>query len=87
METMELTSKGMGVAFGDGRHTDFWNHRWLDGKKLIEHIIRPVPEELYPRRVRDFWTPGSGWDWARLAQVLPTETLQRIASFDLALMK
>jgi len=44
METIEPTSKGMGVAIGDGRQTEFWNHRWLDGEKLSEHALHPIPE-------------------------------------------
>jgi len=83
METMEKTSKGMGVAIGDGRNTEFWNHIWLDGKQLIEHVIRPALDALHSSRVRDFWTPGSGWNWTSLAQFLPTEILQCMASFDL----
>jgi len=49
METMESTAKGLGVALGDGRNTNFWEHRWLDGKRLVDHTIIPLPAELYSR--------------------------------------
>jgi len=60
IETMEMTNVGMGVALEDGRHTEFWNHRWLDGKKLLEHALSPIPEHLVSHRVRDFWQLDTG---------------------------
>jgi len=80
---MELINQGIGVAIGDGRQTEFWNHRWLDGKRLIEHAICLVLEDLWSCRVSEFWKPGSGWEWAKFSQFLPMHILQRIASFDL----
>jgi len=83
VETMEMTTQGIGMAIGDGSRTDFWEHRWLDGKRLIEHTHHPISADSTLRRVRDFWDPNVGWDWARLTQYLPIEILQRIASYDL----
>ena len=83
MDTIELTSKGMGMAIGDGRLTNFWTHKWLDGQQLLDHALSQIPEQHYPLRVCDYWLPGSGWDWPRLSQLLPSDILRRIASFEL----
>ena len=83
LETMELTTQGMGVGIRDGRHIEFWNHRWLDGQRLIEHAFHPIPEELRSSRVLDFWNSDTGWEWAQFSHCLPTDILKRIASFDL----
>jgi len=66
---------GQGYTIGDGRIVKFWTHRWLDGKALISHALRDIPEEQHSYPVRAYWNPGTGWDWGRL---------HRIASFDLA---
>ena len=84
LDMIDLLNRGTGVAIGDGRHTNFWTHKWLDGKILLEHTRCPVPEHLHSARVHDFWLPDSGWDWQRLSQFLPSDTLQRIASYALA---
>jgi len=39
MDTIDLTSKGMGMAIGDGRLTNFWTHKWLDGTLLLDHAL------------------------------------------------
>ena len=36
METRELLHQGAGMDIGDGRHTEFWNQKWLDGKVLAQ---------------------------------------------------
>jgi len=83
METRELTNQGMGVAIGDGQQTEFWNHRWLDGKILREHVIGPIPEAHSLNWVCDYSIQRTGWDWGQLSYVLPLEILQLIASFEL----
>jgi len=83
METLEMTNRGMGVALGDGCLTEFWNHRWLDGKKLSDYALHPIPVRLSSSRVCDFWQPDTGWKWTG-SHLLPSEILQRIASFALA---
>jgi len=83
METMESTEKGLGMALGDGRNTAFWEHRWLDGRRLVDHAIAPIPAPIYYSRVRDFWEPLTGWDWTRLSPYLPQVILDRMSSFDL----
>ena len=64
METMELSEQGVGLAVGDGRHTKFWIHRWVDGKKLFEQAIGTVPEDHLQKRVCDYWIPDIGWNWS-----------------------
>jgi len=44
-ESVALTNRGMGISIGDGRSTEFWNHVWLDKKKLSEQVRCPIPEE------------------------------------------
>jgi len=83
METMKLTKQGVGVAIGDGRQTNFWSHKWLDGKKLFEWANGVVPEDHHHKRVCDYWRPNIGWDWTQFSQFLPFAVLQRIASFKL----
>jgi len=83
LETLEPTKQGLGVAIGDGRQTEFWNHKWLDGKLLREHALCPIPEAQSHFRVCDYWEPRRGWDWSKLSHTLPPEILQRITSFEL----
>jgi len=83
METMEQTKQGLGVAIGDGRQTEFWNHKWLDGKILRDHVLCPISDAHSFNKVCDYWIQGSGWDWGQLSHTLPLEILQRIASFEL----
>jgi len=75
METMDLTNKGMGATIGDGRQTEFWNHKWLDGKTLLNHALSPIPEDQRMNRIRDYWDPRNGWDWVCLSHLLPAEIL------------
>jgi len=84
IETMPLTEQGMGIALGDGRQTLFWHQRWLDGKRLIDHTVQTVPEDHINKRVCDYWSPNTGWDWSTLEHFLPLDILYRIASFDLS---
>jgi len=84
METFKLTKQGMGIAVGDGRHTQFWNHRWLEGKTLVEQSIMAVPDDQLHHRVCDYWSSTGGWDWAQFETFLPNGLLQRIASYELA---
>jgi len=81
LETLDLTNQGMGVTLGDGRLTKFWTHKWLDGKTLANYALHPILANLLSSRVRDFWQPDTGWQWARLSHILPSDILQRIASF------
>jgi len=83
METRKLLTHGIGMDIGDGHHTEFWNHKWLDGTVLAQQVIRPLPEEHRLRRMRDYWQQGLGWDWTQLAQFLPTDLLKQVASFEL----
>jgi len=84
METMDLLNKGIGATIGDGRQTEFWNHKWMDGKTLSNHTLNPILDDQCLNRICDYWDPRNGWDWVRLSHLLPAEILQRIASFDLA---
>jgi len=80
---MELTKKGLGVTIGDGRHTEFWNHIWLDSCALRDRTREPLPMEQQKHKVRDYWHPEMGWDWATLSQFLPINILQRLVSAEL----
>ena len=82
-ETTPFTDKGMGFTVGDGRHTNFWNHVWLDKVILREHGRCPIPEEHLNWRVCDYWSITHGWDWATLSTFLPVDILHRLASIDL----
>jgi len=84
LETRDLLTKGIGTTIGDGRQTEFWNHKWMDGKILSNHILSSLPEDQRHNKVRDYWDLNKGWDWERLSQLLPAELLHRVASFDLA---
>jgi len=83
LETLEWTQRGVGVTVGDGRQTKFWSHRWLDGIILQEKALSAVPEAQLNKRVCDYWQGDMGWDWSQLSPYLPSDTLQRIASFEL----
>jgi len=52
-ETMEITTRGLGVTVGDGRHTEFWNHSWLDESKLRDQTRDPVLVDQQRYKVRD----------------------------------
>jgi len=84
METMDFTNKGMGAIIGDGRQTEFWNHKWLDGKVLLNYTLHPIPDEQRHYTIRDYWDQNNGWHWSRIGQLLPADILHRIASFGLA---
>jgi len=80
---MTLTTQGMGMAVGDGRHTSFWCHGWVDDTALFAKAIQAIPEDHLLKKVCDYWHPQAGWDWNQLASFLPAHVLQRIASFEL----
>jgi len=81
METRNLLNQGLGMDIGDGRQTEFWNQKWLDGKVLAQQAMRPITDEHRLNQVCDYWQPGMGWDWTQLLDALPAEILKRIASF------
>jgi len=83
METKDMLNKGLGMEIGDGRHTEFWNHRWTSDTILAHQALRPIPEEHRGRRIRDYWQQGRGWDWSQLSQLLPSDVLKQVASFEL----
>ena len=83
LEHIQLSNQGLGVAIGDGRQTQFWHHKWLDGERLLDKAIGVVPENHYHKTVSDYWRIGAGWDWPQLSSLLPPSTLQRIASYEL----
>ena len=83
-ESRNLAEQGMGVAVGDGKWTSFWTQKWLDGITLVNHVTRAVPEKQINKQVYDYWSPVTGWDWAMLTQFLPSDLLQKIASFELS---
>jgi len=71
--------QGVGPAIGGGRNTKFWLHRWLDGKRLIDHALHAVPTTQLHCSVRDYWSPEKGWNWTDLSPIF-----QQISSFELA---
>jgi len=83
MEIREWLNQGTGMDIGDGRHTEFWNQKWLDDMILSQQTIRQIPEEQRPNRVCDYWQQGTGWNWEQLSQYIPATLLKRIASFEL----
>ena len=62
---------------------EFWNHKWLDGKILREHVLCPIPDAHSHYRVCDYWVPGLWWDWGQFSHTLPLDILHHIASFEL----
>ncbi|KAJ8443337.1 hypothetical protein Cgig2_015818 [Carnegiea gigantea] len=48
---------------------------------VVELTTRPLPSPVHHRVVSDYWEPDSGWQWVELRDLLPANTLQRIASF------
>jgi len=60
LETRELLDQGLGVAIGDGRHTEFWNQKWLDGKVLAQQALQRIPPEQRLNRACDYWKQGMG---------------------------
>ena len=73
----------MGHVVGDGRHTKFWLHRWVNESVLLTQAIRPIPEDQKEYLVRDYWCEDMGWKWEEISPYLPEDTLKAIASFDL----
>jgi len=63
VETTAQTNQGLGVAIGDGRQTEFWNHKWLGGKILREHVLCPILNIHASNRGCDYWIHRSGWNW------------------------
>ena len=60
METLKLTKRGVGVAVGDGRQTQFWCHRWIDGLILWDQVISAAPAAQLNYRVCDYWKMDMG---------------------------
>ena len=77
METRQLVDQGLGVTVGDGKKTSFWEQRWVDDIKLMDHVQQEIPAEHLNKRVCDYWQPNIGWDWETLAQFIPPELLKR----------
>jgi len=61
VKTRDLMEKGMGHIIGDGRHTKFCLHRWLNGSALLPQAIRQVLEDQKDYLVRDYWCEEIGW--------------------------
>ncbi|KAJ8432968.1 hypothetical protein Cgig2_032800 [Carnegiea gigantea] len=81
VETRDLMEKGKGHIVGDGRHTKFWLHRWVNESALLPQTIRLVPEEQKEYLVRDCWCEDTSWKWAEISPYLLADTLKAIASF------
>jgi len=84
VEQVEVLRKGLGIAVGDGRNTQFWTHKWAGDSVLADLAIRQPPSTDLPKLVRDYWEVGRGWKWDLLSPLLPEAALATIASFELA---
>jgi len=82
-ENVHTLYKGSGIAIGNGRSTSFWSHKWVGPKTLRELATAPVPSDVLPLRVCDYWDENRGWKWELFSHLLPAPTLSSIASFEL----
>ncbi|KAJ8447004.1 hypothetical protein Cgig2_033573 [Carnegiea gigantea] len=76
MEAFDQTKKGIGHAIEEGRQTNFWTHRWIDDKPLIDLTMRNILDDHLGRHVHEM-----GWDWDQLVLFLLYSISQRITSF------
>ncbi|XP_074313591.1 uncharacterized protein LOC141648774 [Silene latifolia] len=74
-------SKGTAMAIGNGRHTIFWDHSWVDDECLSDKAIAPIPTDILGATVSEMWNEANGWKWDLFANYLPQIELQKIASF------
>jgi len=83
LEHIQLSNQGLCVAIGDGRQAQFWQHKWLDGERLLEQASGVVPETHRHKKVSEYWKLDVGWEWTQFSSLLLASTLQRIASYEL----
>ena len=79
----ETLQQGIGVAVANGRNTMFWTHKWVGPDALATKTHSPPAAEELSKRVCDYWDDGRGWRWTSFNHLLPVDTLQRIASYEL----
>jgi len=60
VEHMDILRKGLGVAVGDGRNTQFWTHKWAGATALVDLSSRQIPSSDLAQLVCDYWEEGRG---------------------------
>lgn len=79
-ENAQWLRKGTSTAIGNGKKTLFWDHIWATDTHLRELAIAPIPPSIDGSTVCEMWEAGGEWKWDEFANLLPQETLQKIAS-------
>jgi len=54
VEQLDVLRKGLGIAVGDGRTTQFWIHKWAGGTALVDLALRQIPPADLSRLVCDY---------------------------------
>ncbi|KAL4367107.1 hypothetical protein GQ457_05G029110 [Hibiscus cannabinus] len=63
----------------DGRNTDFWYNHWIGKEERLVFACLSL-ETPRPSRVADWVTGNGAWDWVQFQNLLPTDSLEWIAS-------
>lgn len=72
-----VITKGLGRSVHNGRAMSFWMDSWLLDDPLHTQAMFPLYKAQLVARVCDFWSPGSGWKWGELDDLLPNAVLLR----------
>lgn len=75
-----IIDKGSRLRVGNGKHVQFLLDKWLMNEPLINLILAPIDLAKQYRVVRDYWSVDEGWAWLSLEALLPSSTLDKLAT-------
>lgn len=70
---------------GNGKSISFWKDVWLEETLLLLIAKQLVCMDELQMKVFKYWEQGNGWILMKLAEVLPSVTLLKLASINLDL--
>ncbi|KAL4377932.1 hypothetical protein GQ457_02G028840 [Hibiscus cannabinus] len=75
----EVIKDGLWWSIRDGNNTEFWNDKWLDGEGNLASRCTDNAHAL-SSTVASMVAINGNWDWNRMYQWLPADTLEAIAT-------
>jgi len=79
-ENAKLIRQRARAEVGNGKKTFFWFHSWACDKPLSILVTNPIPSNIKDATVEELWDEKSGWKWDLFDELLPEETIRKIAS-------